>query len=128
MAGEVALVPVHATLLLGTAALNCANGVVGSAAPGVAFDTLWFGYLISLNAVTAATLTVGGALHNSSGAVAPMLLNGQVTLDVPFWFPEPILNEFGAFTFQPSVTGVIWVFTRPYFGPQSPSAGGYEIR
>jgi hypothetical protein len=127
MAGKIGLVTVHATCLLGTAALQCANGIIGGAVAGRAFDTEWYGYLINLQAVTAATLVVGGALHNSSGAVNSMVLNGQVTVDVPFFFPEPILNEFGPFTFTPSVSGVIWVFTRQYSGPEAPNAGGYEI-
>jgi hypothetical protein len=127
MAGETALVPVHATLLQGVAALNCANGVIGGAVAGVAFDTEWFGYIISLTAVTATTLTVTG-LHDSAASLQPMVLNGQITVDVAFWFPEPILNEFGPFTFQPSAAAKVWVFTRAYFGPQSPAAGGYALR
>jgi hypothetical protein len=120
MAGQIGLVPVHATLLQGVAALNCANGIIGGAAAGQAKDTEFYGYLIGLHAGAGATLTVGGALHDSAGTIQPMVLNGQITLDVPFWFPEPILNEFGPFSFQPSVAGLIWVFTRCYSGPEGP--------
>lgn len=128
MAGKIGLVTVHATLLQGTVALNCANGVIGGATAGKAFDTELYGFLIGLHAVTAATLTVGGGLVDSSATIQPLVFNGQITADVPFWFPEPILNEFGGFTFTPSVAGIIWVFTRQYSGPEAPLPGGFEIR
>jgi hypothetical protein len=117
MAGVVDLSPVHATLLQGTSALNCASGIIGGAAAGIAKDTVLFGYIIGKNA-TAATLTITG-LHDSGATLQPMLLNGSTTADVPFWFPEPILNEFAGFTFQPSVAGLVWVFTRAYVGPEA---------
>jgi hypothetical protein len=118
MSGEIDLSPVHATLLQGTAALNCLAGVIGGTSGGQAKDTVWYGYIIGKNA-TAATLTVTG-LHDSSATLQSMVLNGSTTADVPFWFPEPILNEFAALTFQPSAAGLIWVFTRAYIGPESP--------
>jgi hypothetical protein len=118
MAGVVDLSPVHATLLQGTSALNCAGGIIGGGAGGAAKDTLWYGYIIGKNA-TAATLTVTG-LHDSSATLQSMVLNGSTTADTPFYFPEPILNDFAGFTFQPSVAGIIWVFTRAYVGPESP--------
>jgi hypothetical protein len=127
MAGKIGLVTVHATLLQGVAALNCANGVIGGAIAGVPFDTELYGFLINLTAVTATTLTVTG-LHDSSGTLQPLVFNGQITTDTAFWFPEPILNEFAAFTFQPSAAGKVWVFTRQYSGPEAPTAGGFEIR
>jgi hypothetical protein len=127
VAGVVDLRSVHATLLQGTSALQCNSGTIGGTA-GVAKDTLFYGYIIGLHAGTAATLTVGGALHDSSAAIQPMVLNGQITLDVPFWFPEPILNEFGPFTFTPSVAGIIWVFTTDYYGPEAPIAGNFAYR
>ncbi len=117
MAGVVDLSPVHSTLLQGTSALNCLAGIVGGATGGQVKDTLWYGYFIGKNA-TAATLTVTG-LHDSSATLQSMVLNGSTTADVPFWFPEPILNEFAGFTFQPSVAGVIWVFTRACVGPDA---------
>ena len=100
----------HATLLLGTAALNCKAGVIGGAA-GVAGDTEFLGCYIDLNG-TAATLTIGGGFENSSGGAAPMVIDGQIASDVPLILPWPLLNEFGPFTFTPSISGVIWVFTR----------------
>lgn len=106
---------VHATLLQGVAALNCKAGVIGGAA-GVAKDTLLFGVYIDLNAVTGATLTITG-LTDSANAQQPWVLNGQVSTDGLIAFPWPILNEFAAFTFTPSVAGKIWVFTRAYVGP-----------
>lgn len=105
----------HATLLQGTSALNCASGVIGGSA-GVARDTLFLGFYIDLTAVTATTLTVTG-LRDSSGAAQPMVLNGQITLDCPFFFAFPLLNEYAAFTFQPSAAAKVWVFTKAYAGP-----------
>lgn len=104
----------HATLLQGTAALPCKAGVIGTA--GAARDTLFLGYFIDLTATTATTLTVTG-LADSAGAQQPWVLNGQITLDVPFFFAYPILNEFAPFTFQPSTAGKVWLFTRAYVGP-----------
>lgn len=106
---------VHATLLQGTAALNCKSGVIGGGA-GIARDTEWLGAYIDLRAGAGATLTVTGFSDNT-GAAASMILNGQITVDLNNFFPWPLLNEFAAYTFQPSVAGVIWVFTRSYTGP-----------
>jgi hypothetical protein len=107
---------VHATLLTGTAALNCASGVVGGSA-GKARDTEFFGCYIDLQATTGATLTITG-LGNS--AVPPIaatwVIDGQITLDQPFFLPWPLLNEFAAYTFQASVSNVVWVYTRAYVG------------
>lgn len=105
----------HSTLLQGTAALNCKSGVIGGAA-GAARDTLFLGFYIDLTATTATTLTVTGLVDNT-GAQQPMVLNGQITLDAPFFFVFPLLNEFAAFTFQPSAAAKVWVFTRAYTGP-----------
>ena len=105
----------HATLLQGTAALNCKSGVIGGSVAGVAQDTLFLGYYIDLTATTATTLTVTG-LVDSSGTQQPWVINGQITLDQPFFFAYPILNEFAAFTFQPSTAGKVWVFTRAWTG------------
>jgi hypothetical protein len=105
---------VHATLLQGTAALNCAAGIIGGAA-GKARDTELIGIDIAKNA-TAAVLTIAG-LADSSGAAASWMINGLTSADMEVLVPYPLLNEFGAFTFTPSVAGVIWVFTRPYIGP-----------
>lgn len=104
----------HATLLQGTAALNCAAGVIGGAA-GVARDTLFLGFYIDLTATTATTLTVTG-LRDSSGAAQSWVINGQVTSDVQTFFAYPILNEVAAFTFQPSNAAKVWVFTKAYTG------------
>lgn len=114
MPGFVSPDPCHATLLQGTAALSCKGGIIGGSA-GAAKDTLLLGYIIEKNAGPA-TLTVGGGLADSNGAAQNMLLSGSTTADTEFWFPAPILNEAGAFTFTPSVAGAVWVFTRPYTG------------
>lgn len=104
----------HATLLQGTAALNCKSGVIGGAAGSVQ-DTLFLGYYIDLTATTATTLTVTG-LVDSAGVQQPWVINGQITLDQPFFFAYPILNEFAPFTFQPSTAAKVWVFTRAWTG------------
>lgn len=104
----------HATLLQGTAALNCKGGVIGGLAGGVK-DTELVGIYIGLNAVTAATLTVTG-MTDSAAAQQPWVFNGQIATDTLIALPYPILNEFAAFTFQPSVAGKIWVLTRAFQG------------
>lgn len=104
----------HGTLLQGTAALNCKGGVIGGGA-GVAKDTELLGIYIGLHAVTAATLTITG-LVDSSATQQPWVLNGQISLDTWIPFPYPVLNEFAAYTFTPSVAGIIWVFTRAFQG------------
>src|SRR5271170_3770612 len=118
MSGYLDLTTTHLTLLQGTAALNCSAGVIGGASVGQTKDTVLYGFIIGLHAATAATLTVSGAFHDSSNTVQPVTFNGQIALDTPFWFPQPILNEFGPMTFTPSVAGIIMVFTRAYVGPE----------
>lgn len=104
----------HSTILLGTAALNCAKGIVGGAA-GARVDTLLLGVLILKNAGPA-TLTITG-LQNSSGNAASLILNGSTADDRLYLPPFPLLNELAAFTFQPSVASTVVVFTRAYAGP-----------
>lgn len=107
----------HATLLRGTAALNCKGGVIGGGG-GAARDTLLLGVYIGLHATTAAALTIAGLTDSAVPPTQqPWVLNGQVAIDTPYWFTYPILNEFAAFTFTPSVDALIWVFTRAYTGP-----------
>lgn len=113
MPGFTSLDYIHGTRLVGTAAVAFAKGLPG--AGGVARDSLLFRVYIPLNA-TAATLTVTG-LNDSGGVAASWVINGQTTLDVNLGFDCPLLNEFAGFTFQPSVTNLIWVFTRPFTGP-----------
>lgn len=108
---------VHATRLAGTAAINCKAGVCGAPGPaGLARDTEFLGCYIDLTAVAGAVLTVGG-FGDNTGAAAPWLINGQISLDQNFFFPWPLLNEFGPLIFTPSVANAIWVFTRAYTGP-----------
>lgn len=126
MPGYVSLDPSKGVRLAGTSILQCNKGIVGAATAGAAYDTALMGVYIQLNA-TAATLTIGG-MSDSSGAAQNMLLTGSTTVDY-FWFPsEPVVNYFAAFTFTPSITNVIWVFTRAYIGPESPIAGGTAYR
>lgn len=103
----------HATLLQGTAALNCKGGIIGGAA-GAAKDTEIVGVYIKANA-TAVTLTITG-LEDSTGAQQPFILTGSTTVDTWVSFPAPLLNELAAFTFQPSVAALVWVFTRAFQG------------
>ncbi len=104
----------HGTLLQGTAALNCKGGVIGGAA-GALKDTELLGIYIGQHAATAATLTITG-LTDSANAQQPWVLNGSTAQDVWIPLPYPVLNEFAAYTFQPSVAGLIWVFTRAFQG------------
>ena len=103
-------------LLQGTTLLNCVAGVIlATNNAGNVMDTLLLGVYIEANA-TAATLTIGG-FRDTAGAAATMLISGSTTVDY-FWMPPaPILNEFAAFTFTPSVAGKIFVATRAYTGP-----------
>lgn len=118
MAGFSSLDPCIGTLLQGTSALQCKAGIIGGAA-GAAADTMLCGVYIQLTATTATTLSIAGML-DSSGAAQPMLISGQITSDV-YWAPvEPILNNRGAFVFTPSAAAKVWVFTRPYNGPEAP--------
>lgn len=114
MPGYLSLDPLHATVLNGTAALQCVNGIItNSATPvGKAQDTLLIGVYIMLGAGPA-TLTITG-LADQTGAARSWLITGQVTLDTPVFFPVPILNDFAAFTFTPSVSNVIVVYTRAF--------------
>lgn len=117
MPGYAALDYVHATLLNGTAALQCKAGVIGSAA-GVARDTQLMGAYIDLQAGAGATLTITGLGNSATPPIAATwVLDGQITLDLGAIFPWGILNEFAAYTFQASVSNVIWVYTRPFTGP-----------
>ena len=113
MQGFISLAYAHATLLQGTAALNCKAGAIGGAIPGVANDTLFLGFYIDLTATAGTTLTVTG-FADSSGAQQPMVLNGQITTDTPFIFAYPLLNELAPFTLQPSTAAKVWVFTAAY--------------
>jgi hypothetical protein len=106
----------HATLLTGTSALNCASGVIGGSA-GKLRDTLFLGCYVDLTAVTAATLTITGLGNSAAPPIAATwVINGQTTIDGSFFLPWPLLNEFAAYTFQPSVSNVVWVYTRAYTG------------
>lgn len=107
---------VHATLLTGTSVLQCAKGVIGGSA-GLARDTEFFGCYIDLQAVTAATLTITGLGNSAAPPIAATwVIDGQITLDEPLFLPWPLLNEFGPYTFQASVSNVVWVYTRAYVG------------
>lgn len=114
MPGFSASDPCHATLLQGTAALNCKGGVIGGSA-GAKNDTLLLGYTILKNAA-AVTLTIGGGIADSAGVGQNIVLTGSTSQDTEFWFNNPILNEAGAFTFQPSAAAAVVVYTRPYSG------------
>jgi hypothetical protein len=116
MSGYSSTDPTTGILLLGNSILQCKAGVIGSTV-GNATDTVLFGVYIQMNA-TAATCTIGGML-NSSGAAANLLISGSTTADY-FWMPPaPVLNRSAPFTFTPSITALIWVFTRAYSGPES---------
>jgi hypothetical protein len=114
MPGKFGLEYIHATLLQGIVALNCKAGVIGGAV-GVARDTEFYGAFLTKNAGPA-ILTITG-LNDNTGAAQSWVLNGSATVDTPIILPWPILNEFAGFTFQPSVAGAIWVYTRAYTGP-----------
>jgi hypothetical protein len=118
LAGYTSVDAVQPVLLQGTSLINCAAGVVGSAAAGAAFDSVLHGVYIVLNA-TAATVTVGGFL-DSNGAAQSLLISGQTTADY-FWTPpNPLLNRAGALTFTPSIAAKVWVLVRAYIGPERP--------
>jgi hypothetical protein len=114
MPGYVSQDPIHATILAGTSALQCKAGIVG-ANPGVANDTLFFGCYIPLHAATATTLTVTG-IDDNTGAPQPWVISGSTTADTPFTLPAGILNDLSAYTFTPSVAGVVVVYTRSFTG------------
>jgi hypothetical protein len=126
VAGYSSTDPCHGTRLSVATAVNCKAGVVGSVAAGNAYDSVLYGVYIQL-AATAATLSVAGML-DQAGAPQTLLISGQVSQDY-FWMPPaPILNNQGAFVFTASLANLVWVFTRPYYGPEAPTAGGFEIR
>jgi hypothetical protein len=114
MSGSLGLDPVHATLLAGTATLNCAGGIIGGGTAGVAKDTLLFGAHIATSAGLA-TLTIAG-LRNSAGSPTNWVFTGSTAADVLVELPAPVLNDAAAFTFTPSVANAITVFTRAYTG------------
>jgi len=125
MSGYSSSDPGHGVLLVTTSAVQCKAGVLGSTA-GAANDTALFGIYIEKNA-TPVTVTVSGML-NTSGSAANMTITGSSTVDY-FWMPpQPILNNAGAFVFTASIASLAWVATRPYYGPEAPNAGGYEIQ
>lgn len=118
MSGYTSLDAVQPVLLQGTALINCQAGVVGSALPGQAFDSVLHGVYILLNAA-AVSVSIGG-FQDNTGAAQPLLITGQVGLDY-FWTPpNPLLNRAGALTFTPSVGAKVWVLTRAYIGPERP--------
>lgn len=114
MAGYVTSNPTTWRLLKGTAALKCLGGIIGGAVAGAANDTLLMGVFIQKNAGPG-VLTVAGFL-DTSGNAGNLVIQGSTTLDVAWFPPAPILNEFGALSFTPSVDGVIWVATRCFTG------------
>jgi hypothetical protein len=117
MAGFVSTEPTAGVILSGTSAIQCAAGILGTAA-GAAYDTVLYGVYIQQNA-TAASLTIGG-LPNSGGTAQNLVIKGETTADY-FWMPPvPILNMFAAYVFTPSVSNVISVFLRAYVGPEAP--------
>ena|SRR6266436_4841541 len=116
MPGYVSADPLHATILAGVAALQCKGGIIG-ANPGAANDTLFFGCYIPLHATTATTLTITGIADNT-GTQQPWVISGSTTIDTSFTLPAGLLNELAAYTFTPSVAGVIVVYTRAFTGGQ----------
>lgn len=104
---------IHAVVLAGTAAITCKAGVLGTA--GAVRDTEFFGAYIIKNAGPA-TLTITGHADNT-GAAQSWVITGSTTVDLQLILPWPMLNEFAAFTFQPSVTLTCWIFLRAYSGP-----------
>jgi len=126
MAGYVDLNPMHGTRLSVATAVQCKAGVVGAVPAGAAYDTVLYGVYIQLNA-TAATLSIAG-MNDQAGVAQNKLISGLVAQDY-FWTPPvPIVNSFGAFVFTASLANLVWVYTRPYIGPEAPTAGGYAIR
>lgn len=118
MSGYTSVDAVQPVLLQGTSLINCAGGVVGSAAAGAAFDSVLHGVYIVLNA-TAATVSIGGFL-DSNGAAQSLLISGQTTIDYVWTPPNPLLNRGGALTFTPSIAAKVWVMVRCYVGPERP--------
>jgi hypothetical protein len=119
MSGYTSVDAVQPVLLQGTALVNCQAGVVGAAAAGQAFDSVLHGVYILLNAVTAASVSIGG-FQDNTGAAQPLVITGQIGADY-FWTPpNPLLNRAGPMTFTPSVAAKVWVLTRAYIGPERP--------
>jgi hypothetical protein len=116
MPGYVSSDPLHATILAGTSALQCKGGVIGTNA-GAANDTLFLGCYIPLHATTATTLTITG-LNDNTGTPQSWVISGSTTVDTSFLLPVGILNDAAAYTFTPSVAGVIVVYTRAFSGGQ----------
>jgi hypothetical protein len=113
MPGYVTQDPAHGTVLNGTSTLQCVNGIItNTATPGKAQDTLITGVYIPL-AATASTLTVTG-FADQTGTARSLLISGQVTIDTNVVFDPPLLNDFAAFTFTPSASNLIVVFTRAF--------------
>ncbi|MGO9935143.1 MAG: hypothetical protein ACLPV8_25475 [Steroidobacteraceae bacterium] len=124
MAGYTSVDPCHGTRLSVATAVQCKAGVLGGVA-GIPYDTVLFGVYLQLNA-TAVSVTIAG-LNDQAGVAQNLLISGETTTDY-FWMPPaPILNSFAAFVFTASIANLVWIFTRPYYGPESPTAGGYVI-
>jgi hypothetical protein len=125
VAGYTSIDPCHGVRLSVATLTQCKAGILGSNA-GAAWDSLLFGVYLEANA-TAVTLSIAG-MADQAGAAQTLLISGETTADY-FWMPPaPILNTFAAFTFQASIANLVWIFTRPYYGPEAPSAGQYAIR
>ena len=105
--------PVHATILSGTSTLQCQGGIIGSNV-GAANDTLFMGAYIPLH-TPAVTLTITELL-DQGGTARSWVITGSTTADTSVSLTAPILNEFGAFTFTPSVSNLIVVYTRAFTG------------
>jgi hypothetical protein len=120
MPGRVSLDPSTGRRLASAAAVQCVAGVLGGALAGSAYDTELMGVYIPLTAVTATTLTIAG-FKDSAGAAASLLISGQITTDVVWTPPEPVLNVDGPFVFTASAANIVWVFLRAYIGPERPN-------
>lgn len=117
MSGYASADAVQPVLLQGTTVVNCAAGVVGTAAAGQAFDSVLHGVYIVGNA-TPASVSIAG-FQDNTGAAQPLLITGLAT-DY-FWTPpNPLLNRAGALSFTPSIAAKVWVLTRAYIGPERP--------
>src|SRR5271169_3731092 len=118
MAGYSSIEPITGTRLAVATAVQCANGILGSTV-GTAYDTVLFGIYIPANG-TAGAVTIGG-MYDSAGNPQNLPITGQVSSDY-FWLPpSPMLNFKAPFVFTASIANLIWVFTRPYIGPERPN-------
>lgn len=115
MPGYVSNDPIHATVLNGVATLQCKGGIIG-ANGGAANDTLLLGCYIPL-AATPSTLTITG-LADNTGVARSWIISGLAASDVSVALPAGILNDFAAFTFTPSASNLIIVYTRAFTGGQ----------